>query len=185
MWVANAKKCLTNSYMASRNQTAKHYGSMSSDRKSYLPRQRTLIVVLCNIKAIKIGSLKHSLVEELFTHHHHRSGNCWLQRTDLRSIDLLQFPLQICIQKEKHEIDLMSCLRIEVQLLKDLQMKTILVKESIPSMLCFVEFQHWNAVDADDHRYACEAGLSQLLKLLQRSLPGTYRSEDQHHQIHA
>jgi hypothetical protein len=37
---------------------------------------------------------------------------------------------------------LMSCLRIEVKLLKDLQMKTILVKESIPSMLCFVEFQH-------------------------------------------
>ncbi len=76
MWLANAKKCLTNSYMASRNQTAKHYGSMSWDRKSYLPRQRTLILVLCNAKAIKIGSLEHSLVEELLTHHHHRSATC-------------------------------------------------------------------------------------------------------------
>jgi hypothetical protein len=45
------------------------------------------------------------------------------------TIDVLQFSLQICIQKEKREIDLMSCLRIEVTLLKDLQMKTILVKE--------------------------------------------------------
>jgi len=159
---------------------------MSSHRKSYLPRQRTLIVVLCNTKAIKIGSLKHSLVEELFTHHRHRSANCWLQRSDLRHNRSAAVPLQICIQKEKREIDLMSCLRIELQLLKDLQMKAILVKESIPSMLCFVEFQHWKEVDADDHRYACEAGsLSELLKLLQRSLPGTYRSERQHHQIHA
>jgi hypothetical protein len=63
-----------------RNQAAKPYvsmayGSMSSDRKSYLPKQRTLVVVLCYTKAIKIGSLKHSLVEELFTHHHHRSAN--------------------------------------------------------------------------------------------------------------
>ncbi len=83
-----------------RNQAAKPYGSMaygsmSSDRKSYLPKQRTLVVVLCYTKAIKIGSLKHSLVEELFTHHHHRSANFWLQiELIYDTIDLLQFPLQ-------------------------------------------------------------------------------------------
>jgi hypothetical protein len=128
--------------MASRNQTAKHYGSMGSDKKSYLPRQRTLLVVLCNTKAIKIGSLEHSHVEVLLTHLTTAVLIVDCRELIYDTIDLLPFPLQICIQKEKHEIDFMSCLRIEVKLLKDLQMKTILVKESIPSMLCFLEFQH-------------------------------------------
>ncbi len=154
---------------------------MSLDKNSYLPRQRSRIVVLWNTKAIKIGSLKHSLVEELFTHHHHRSANCWFQRSDLRH-NRYASSLYKSVSKKRSMKSTWCLVWIELQLLKDSHMKTLLVKESIPSILCFVEFEHWKEVHADDHRYASVAGsLSQLLKLQQRSLPATYH----HHQIHA